>query len=69
MMNETVVRSLSASVELRLIGSKQDLKAASSLLYKMLGGQFAMKNIYKGEKGDFVAKAQLRLEKEIVSRG
>ena len=50
------------TVELRLIGSKQDLKAASSLLYGKLGGQFAMKNIYKGEKGDFVAKAQLKLE-------
>ena len=54
-MNETV--------ELRLIGSKQDLKAASSLLYGGLGGHFAMKNIYKGEKGDLVAKAQLMLEK------
>ena len=42
MMNETV--------ELRLIGSKKDLKAASSLLYKMLGGQFTMKNIYKGKR-------------------
>ena len=48
-----------ATVELRLIGSKKDLKAAASLLYEALNGRFAMKNVYRGEKGDFVAKATL----------
>ena len=50
------------TVELRLIGSKQDLKAAASLLYEAMDGRFAMKNVYRGEKGDFVAKATLQLE-------
>lgn len=52
-----------AIVELRLIGSKQDLKAAASLLYEALNGRFAMKNVYRGEKGDFVAKATLQVTK------
>ena len=52
------------TVELRLIGSKQDLKAAASLLYESLNGRFAMKNVYKGEKGDFVAKATLQVEEK-----
>ena len=51
-----------ATVELRLIGSKQDLKTAAGLLYEAMNGRFAMKNVYKGEKGDFVAKATLQLE-------
>ena len=52
------------TVELRLIGSKQDLKAAASLLYEALNGRFAMKNVYRGEKGDFVAKATLVVKDE-----
>ncbi len=54
-----------ATVELRLIGSKQDLKAAASLLYEALNGRFAMKNVYRGEKGDFVAKATLQVKGEL----
>ncbi|CAN5779387.1 hypothetical protein BH24DEI2_BH24DEI2_07210 [soil metagenome] len=51
-----------ATVELRLIGSKQDLKTAAGLLYEAMEGRFAMKNVYRGEKGDFVAKATLQLD-------
>ena len=51
-------------MELRLIGSKKALKLASTLLYGALGSQFAMRSIYKGEKGDFVARAQLTLERD-----
>ena len=49
------------TIEVRLIGSKKDLKLASTLLYSALGSQFAMRNIFKGQKGDYVARAELVL--------
>ena len=56
------------TIEVRLIGSKKDLKLASTLLYSELGSKFAMKNIYKGQKGDFVARAELVLERQPTNR-